>query len=603
MAPLRREWEALKTECTVMREASAGESEKKRAAVSRRIGEKLRAFADRIAGVRVLDAACGSGNFLYVALLLLDLQNEVISFSDQMGAGRFFISVSPTQLYGIEVNEYAHELAQVTIWIGYIQWLVSNGYGLPSEPILKRMDNIQQMDAILAFDAEGKPVEPDWPEVDVIIGNPPFLGSIKMREELGEEYLENLKTLYRDRIPPKSDLVCYWFEKARFEVQNKPPKRCGLIATQAIRKGLSRTVIDRIKSSGDMFMAYSNRPWILEGASVRVSIICFDNGDEKLKYLDERLVEFINTDLSSSSDLTTSNVLPENFHIAFPGTKKYGAFDIENSIALKMLSEKNNPNGKPNSDVVKPWVNGSDLVGIHRRMWIIDFGTDTPIDFASQYQKPFEYVREIVKPGRDKERIAKTRDKWWLFERPRPEMRHAIKNLPRFIATPVVSKYRIFVYLLQPTIPDAKVTVFARGDDYFFGVLHSQIHALWSDKKGARHGVGNDLTYNIVECFGTFPFPWPPGKEPKDDPRVVAIAAAAKELVEKRDRWLNPEGLSEIERKKRTLTNLYNQRPTWLDLAHRKLDAAVFDAYGWPSDLSDEEILEKLLKLNLERAG
>jgi len=267
-----------------------------------------------------------------------------------------------------------------------------------------------------------------------------------------------------------------------------------------------------------------------------------------------------------------------------------------------MLTDKSNPNGKPNSDVIKPWVNGSDLVGTRRGMWIIDFGVKTPIEEAAKYQIPFEYVRKVIKPERDKERIASTRNNWWLFERQRPEMRQALKSLSRFIATPVVSKYRIFVWLSHPTISDAKVTVFAREDDYFFGILHSRLHAVWSDKKGARHGVGNDLTYNISECFGTFPFPWSPNQEPKNDPRVQAISQAAKELVEQRDRWLSAEGLNEAEKKKRTLTNLYNQRPTWLDLAHKRLDEAVFAAYGWKSDLSDEEILEKLLVLNLERS-
>ena len=234
-----------------MKTEADGESEKKRGKVTLEIGAKLRAFADQIAATRVLDAACGSGNFLYVALqLLLDLQNEVISFSDEMGAGRFFISVSPTQLHGIELNEYAHELAQVTIWIGYIQWLVSNGYGLPSEPILKKMDNIQHMDAILAFDAAGKPVEPEWPLVNVIVGNPPFLGGSKLRRELGDKYVENLWALYSDRIPGGSDLVCYWFEKARVLIESGQVKRAGLLATQAIRMGANRRVLERINETG-----------------------------------------------------------------------------------------------------------------------------------------------------------------------------------------------------------------------------------------------------------------------------------------------------------------------------------------------------------------
>jgi type II restriction/modification system DNA methylase subunit YeeA len=627
MKPLRDEWKELQVECRKLKVEEEKVKDKKKKDLQKKIKNTLLTFAEKIALVKVLDPACGSGNFLYVALrLLLDLQNEVLSFSDEIGMGRPYITVTSGQLYGIETNEYAHELAQMTIQIGYIQWLRDNGYGFPSEPILKKTENIKRMDAILNQQTSEvlktsevlSAHEPEWQSVDVIIGNPPFLGSIKQREELGEKYIEELTKLYKDRVPPKSDFVCYWFEKSRQAIIDKKVKRVGLIATQAIRKGLSRTVLDHIKETGDIFMAYSNRPWVLDGASVRVSIICFDNGSEKQKVLDENIVETINSDLSSSADTTTANLLSENENIAFPGTKKYGAFDIEPELAQKMLADKSNPNGKPNSDVVKPWVNGSDLVGTRRGMWIIDFGVKTPMEEAAQYQEPFEYVRKFVKPDRDKERIASTRDNWWLFERQRPEMRQAIKGIKRFIGTPVVSKYRIFIWLAHPTIPDAKVTVFSRDDDYFFGVLHSRLHAVWSDKKGARHGVGNDLTYNISECFGTFPFPFPPNQEPKNDSRVQAISQAAKELVEQRDRWLNAEKTSEVSHEdskvskstkktsevspKRTLTNLYNQRPTWLELAHKKLDDAVFSAYGWENDLSDEEILEKLLALNLERS-
>jgi hypothetical protein len=215
MAPLRREWQELQAECKTLKQDAEALTGKKRADAREKIGRKLRLFADKIASIKILDPACGSGNFLYIALrLLLDLQNEVINYSDEMGAGRFFISVTPAQLYGIEVNEYAYELAQMTIQIGYIQWLRDNGYGFPDEPILRQVKNILHMDAVLAYDENGKPVEPEWPEVDVIVGNPPFLGDKKMRSELGHKYVEDLRALYGQRIPGQSDLVCYWFEKA-----------------------------------------------------------------------------------------------------------------------------------------------------------------------------------------------------------------------------------------------------------------------------------------------------------------------------------------------------------------------------------------------------
>jgi type II restriction/modification system DNA methylase subunit YeeA len=182
-------------------------------------------------------------------------------------------------------------------------------------------------------------------------------------------------------------------------------------------------------------------------------------------------------------------------------------------------------------------------------------------------------------------------------------MRHALARLSRFIVTPRVAKHRLFVFVASKYVPDSRLAVIAREDDYCLGVLQSWIHEVWSLATSSWHGVGNDPTYNAHSCFGTFPFPWSPGHEPQDDPRVAAIAAAACALVEKRARWLNPEGASEADLKKRTLTNLYNERPTWLDLAHQQLDQAVLAAYGWPHDLSDEEILTRLLALNMERAA
>jgi len=162
----------------------------------------------------------------------------------------------------------------------------------------------------------------------------------------------------------------------------------------------------------------------------------------------------------------------------------------------------------------------------------------------------------------------------------------------------------MFVWVDPAVLLDSAAVAIARDDDYFFGVLHSRLHELWARATGTQlREAESGCRYTPTSTFETFPFPWSPGREPAGDPRVEAIARAARELVEQRDAWLNPPDASEAELKKRTLTNLYNERPDWLDLAHRKLDAAVLDAYGWPHDLSDEEILERLLALNLERAA
>ncbi|MBN2100240.1 MAG: class I SAM-dependent DNA methyltransferase, partial [Dehalococcoidia bacterium] len=540
---------------------------------------------------------------LYVALrLLLDLEKEVGAEALALGLPRPAPSVSPAQLHGIEVNAYAFELAQATVQIGYIQWLRENGYGSPGEPILKPLDTFLPMDAILAYDDEGKPVEPEWPEADVIIGNPPFLGGNKIRQGLGDRYVEDLFDLYKDRVPAFADLVCYWHEKARAQIEQGRAKRAGLLATQAIRGGANRKVLERVKASGDIFWAHSDRDWILDGAMVHVSMVGFDQGREIERTLNGRPVTSINADLTATADLTSALRLAENEGIAFVGDTKKGRFDVPKQTAMRMLLAPQNPNGRPNSDVLRPWINGLDITGRPREMWIVDFGVDMSEAEAALYGQPFEYVRKQVKPARDRVRNPRERSHWWLHGRPAPDFRAAVRGLQRYIATPRVSKHRLFVYVDSRTLPDGQVVVFARNNDYFLGVLQSGVHELWARGTGTQlREAESGFRYSQTMTFETFPLPWPPGQEPTDDPRVQAIAEAARELVEKRDAWLNPPGAAEAELKKRTLTNLYNQRPTWLQLAHKKLDEAVLDAYGWPHDLTDEEILERLLELNLER--
>ncbi len=565
----------------------------------------LLAFTDEIAAVRVLDPACGSGNFLYVALKrLLDLWKEVSAFAAASGvAGLLPYTVGPQQLYGIELNVYAHELASVVVWIGYIQWLHDNGFGIPDSPILKPLHNIRHMDAVLAYDAAGHPVETAWPEVDVIIGNPPFLGGSKLRRELGDAYAERVWALYKGQVPGGADLVCYWFERARAQIERGNAQRAGLLATNSIRGGANRQVLDRIKVSGDIFMAWGDRPWILDGAAVRVSMVGFDRGHEREHVLDGCDVAAINADLSAQADVRGAPALRENAGLCFRSDEKGGPFDITAEIARPMLDAPLNPNGRPNSDVVRPYVNGLDATRRPRGMWVIDFGVDMPLAEAALYEQPFAYVQRTVKPARDVVRNDRERTYWWLHRRPAPDMRRAVARLARFVATPAVAKHRLFVWYDGATIPDHQLYVFAREDDYFLGVLHARPHELWTLRTCTWLGVGNDPRYTPTTTFETFPFPWVPGTEPADDPCVEAIAAAARALVEQRDRWLNPEGATDADLKARTLTALYNARPTWLDLAHRRLDDAVLDAYGWPHDLGDEEILGRLLALNLERAG
>ena len=601
MAPLRREWEEVRRkaddEGEKMQTANAEGSRQKARNARDRVEKYLRGFAERLRRERVLDPACGSGNFLYVALReLLDLEQEVLNHASSLGLDVALPGVGPEQLLGLETSPYAHELAQVVIWIGYLQWMIDNGYGSPPDPVLGPMTNILEMDAILAHDEDGNPGEPEWPEADVIVGNPPFLGGSKIRRELGDEYVLDLWRLYERRVPGGADLVCYWFEKARREIAQARTKRAGLLATNSIRGGSNRRVLERIKQTGDIFFAESDREWIQNGAAVRVSMVGFDNDTEKEKRLDGAPVAEITSALTGDLDLSAASRLSENDGLCFRSDEKGGPFDIDKAIAQEMLAAPTNPNGRPNSDVVRPYVNGLDVTRRPRDMWIVDFGTDTSLEDAAFYEAPFEYVRRVVKPARDKVKNKRERTLWWLHRRPAPDMRLAVRRLRRFIGTPAVAKYRLFVWLDSSTIPDHQLYIFSRQDDYFFGVLHSKAHELWALRMGTFLGVGNDPRYTPTTCFETFPFP-----EPTDGDRA-SISGAARRLDEPRRNWLDPEGAPEAELKKRTLTNLYNARPTWLDNAHKELDAAVFAAYGWPAEISDEDILKSLLALNLERS-
>ena len=597
MRPLRRAWEREKAKAEKYVDwqvLAEGEQEFPRD----RLYEILSRFLARLATIRVLDPACGSGNFLYVSLALLKaLEKEVIAFGEQYGLSGLTPGVHPRQLLGIETNEYAQELASAVVWIGYIQWKYRNAFDLESEtPILEPLENIARMDAIIGRDEGGALTEPEWPTAEVIVGNPPFLGSKLQRQELGDSYVDGLFDVWEGRVSREADLCCYWFEKARAQVESGRTERAGLLATQGIRGGRNREALNRIAASGGIFWAQSDRVWTLDGAAVQVSMVGFDDGRETTRELDGLEVSEIYTNLTSGeTDVTKAGRLKKNLGIAFMGDTKGGPFDIDDGLARRLLTEPN-PDGRSNEDVVRPWINGSDITGRRRNMWIIDFPPGTTLEEAALYEAPFEYVRENVKLKRDVSRT--TIKEWWIHERPRVVMRAAIQGLDRIIITSYVAKHRLFAWLKNDTLADHTAIAFARDDDYFFGVLHSRAHELWARSQGTQlREVASGFRYTPTSTFETFPFPCPTPEQ------KAGIADAAKHLDTLRQGWLDPaeDTIGSGELKGRTLTNLYNDRPTWLDLAHKKLDEAVFAAYGWPLDLTDGEIIARLLALNLER--
>ncbi len=593
--PLRREYAAMQERVT--RLLLAGRRVTRATPPADDPARVLDAFLERLRGVRVLDPACGSGNFLYVTLKALkDLEWEAILWGSLvLRQPQQIPRVGPESVLGLEVNAYAAELARVTIWIGQVQWMAGHGFG-PDEPVLRRLENIETRDALLDWTDPAAPREAEWPAAEFIVGNPPFLGDKLMVGSLGEQYAGALRQAFNGRLPGQSDLSCYWHEKARAAIAAGRTRRAGLLATQGIRGGANRRVLERVAESGALFFARSDDPWVLDGASVHISFVGQDDGSDAERELDGHRVAEINPDLTSGLDLTRARRLRENAGVAFLGSQKAGPFDLDEATASAMLASPN-PDGRDNRDVVRQRANGRDVTNGARTLgWVIDFGTDTPEREAALYEAPFEYVLRHVRPTREHNPRRSYRERWWLHAEARPGMRAALRSLGRYIATPPLSKHRLFVWLDAAVLPDHQLIAFARDDDTTFGVLHSRPHELWARATGTQfREVESGFRYTPTTCFETFPLPRPTERQAED------IGAAAHALDQLRRGWLDPPGLAGPDLAARTLTSLYNQRPTWLAQAHAELDRAVLAAYGWPADLPDAEILARLLALNLER--
>ncbi len=427
--PLRRRWQQVQEAVlAALAEETEGAKSSKAAArlqLNRPALLLLQDWAAELTRVRILDPACGSGNFLYVALKrLLDLWHEARVFGIKHGLTLALDPIpNPSQLFGIEIDFYAHEIASIVVWIGFLQWKHEHGVKDQKEPLLRKLDNIQHGDAIMRYGEKlmskdqprEKPYEPKWPEVDYIVGNPPFLGGKLLRRELGDLYVDHLFALFKGRVKAESDLVVYWFEKARAQLLENRVYRVGLLATQAIRGGANRDVLRRIKQTGEIFWAWSDRKWLLQGATVRVSMVGFAKSDQvQQRWLNGFSVSSINADLTSDTDVTSAKRLKENNGICFMGTTKVGAFDIDASVARKILSAPVNPNGRFNSDVVRPYVNAKDFTGRFRNMFVIDFGTEMTREEAALYELPFQYIQEHVFAKRLENRREGYATAWWL---------------------------------------------------------------------------------------------------------------------------------------------------------------------------------------------
>ena len=407
LQPLAEEWETVK---------QAIANAKRRS----RKDDLYFAFREQLGAFRVLDPACGSGNFLYLALrhlkdfdLRVEQEAKALGLTPDPKGQR----ITPKTVLGIEINPYAAELARVTVWIGELQWQLRNGHGITRRPILSALDGIENRDALLAHD--GAPAK--WPRASAIVGNPPFLGGKKLLGALGKDYVEVLRHAFQGQLPGFTDFVTYWIEKARRLVEERQVEAAGFVATNSIRGGSNLPVLRKVSSSAEIFCAWSDEPWALDGAAVRVSLICFRGKPYSgIRTLDGTQVSTINADFTgTTADLTSVRPLQENLGICFEGGQKHGPFEISSNLARSWLSAPLNPNGRPNADVVMPLVNAADLVRRSSDTWVINFADRSKVESAF-YELPFTYVEHHAKPERMKSSLASHRQFWWRHHRTRP---------------------------------------------------------------------------------------------------------------------------------------------------------------------------------------
>ncbi len=658
--PLREAWEATYAAAVQL------DNDDKRPAARK----LLRSFHGRLCETRVLDPACGSGNFLYVAMELMKrLEGEVLEVLIEFGEPALpGITIDPHQFLGIEINPRAAALAELVLWIGSIQWYrrTREGVTIP-EPILRDYGNIECRDAVLAWDAieavvdaDGHPVtrwdgrttkthpvtgaevpdetartvevryinprKAEWPEADYIIGNPPFLGSKRMRLCLGGNYVDSLHAA--TELPTESaDLVMYWFDQAMEALSAEKTKRVGLVTTN----GLTSTLNRKVTTARFRLQAYSfayaipDHPWVNEAgaADVRVAMTVLELGKQE-----GRLEQVVNPKQSADVDgpiptkssrgtispmlrlganLDSVTSLIANADISFMGIILVGSgFRVD-----KAKDPKFQKFALTQNTIVRPYLLGKALSQHGQTVHVIDFfGLDAE-EARKSYPELYQHIVLNVKSERDGNSDKLFRENWWLFGRARPELRDAVSNLDRYIATTETSKHRSFSFIDSKILPDQKVRIVASEESWIHGVLSSKIHVAYSDSQGNRVGKGNDPVYNNTRCFETFPFPGPTAAQRNRIGDLAEQLDAHRKRQQSQHPKLTMTGMYNVLERLRSGDPLTAKEQTIhqqglvsvLRQIHDDLDAAVADAYGWPADADDETILQNLVDLNAVRAA
>ncbi len=663
--PLRADWDVVQAE--VRQLVAAGKEDAARKAV--------RTFQQKLCSLRVLDPACGSGNFLYVSLdLFKRLEGEVLGMLAGLGETQKLlhmetVRVTPAQFLGIEIKPWAKEIAELVLWIGYLQWhFKTYGKSLPvPEPVLQDYKNIECRDAVLVYDRvelvlddKGKPVtrwdgqtykkspvtgesipeenaqitteryvglrKAEWPGADFVIGNPPFLGTKRMRAALGDGYVEALRATYSNEVEDNADYVMLWWDKAAALCEAGQLRRFGLITTNSLSQTFNRRVVQKHLERGlRLLWAVPDHPWTdcETGAAVRIAMTCasMDPGESRLTLvaaegpqsqmdggvelqLTTQSGGVLRADLRIGADVAAAQPLRANAGISGMGVALHGAGFILEPEKARQLGYR------PGCTTIRPYLGGRDLLRTRRERYLIDFSFLDEGAAAAVNPAAFQHVIDHVLPERKHNRRDSIRNLWWRFGWERPLVRRALNGLPRYIATTETAKHRVFQFVDGSILPDHMIVAIASDDLALLGILSSSIHVCWALAAGGRLGVGNDPRYNKSRCLEPFPF------AVLDAEQRIKIGQLGESLDRHRKR-------QQVAHPDLTITGMYNvleklRRGEVLNTAekvihdhglvsvlkkiHDDLDAAVFDAYGWPHDLTDEQILEKLVKLNTERS-
>ncbi|WP_205409729.1 class I SAM-dependent DNA methyltransferase [Pseudothauera hydrothermalis] len=604
--PLRAEWQTVQVAASHY--FAQGKPDKAR--------EEVAAFHQRLCHVRVLDPACGSGNFLYVALELMKrLEGEVLNLLADLGdtQGRLAMAgstVDPHQFLGVEVNPRAAAIAELVLWIGYLQWHHRIHKGLEDlpDPVLRDFHNIEHRDALIAFervdfetDETGRPrtrwdgvttkphpvtgepvpdetaqvpieryhgVRPaEWPEAEFIVGNPPFIGDKALRRALGDGYVDAVRAAYPE-VPESADFVMYWWHKAAERVRAGQARRFGFITTNSVRQTFNRRVLEAHLQAPQtplkLAFAIPDHPWVdaADGAAVRIAmtvgaadvaegelltVTAEREGEEDARTVElARRVGVIHADLTIGANVAGAVALRANGGISSNGVMLAGSGFIVTPEEAETLGLGRVPGLERH---IRAYRNGRDLTDRPRGVRVIDLYGLAADEVRARYPAVFQWVYERVKPERDHNNRPKLKRDWWLFAEPRKNWRAMSAGLSRYIATVETAKHRSFQFLDGSILPDHMLIAIALDAPFALGVLSSRLHVAWALAAGGRLGVGNDPRYNKTRCFETFPFP------DADTGLTAALRARIGELAEAIDAH-RKRVLAEHEAL--TLTGLYN---------------------------------------------